>query len=70
MIDPIDLAVGILEECKRFSTDALTKYIHKSSMFQSDITLGEVDRLHQKIDIVIKELRRGKESHPLQPPSP
>lgn len=56
-IDPIPLAISMLEDCDRFACDALTKYIHKIHMWQTDLKIDDVDEHQQKIRIVIKRLK-------------
>jgi len=65
--EKMELVVDILNQCKRFSTDALTKYIHKINIFQTDLSLDEVHVLHQKIDIVLGELGANTDRQDIHP---
>jgi len=56
-LDPITLAISMLEDCDRFACDALTKYVHKIDIFQTDLSLDQVYEHQQKIRITIDLLR-------------
>ena len=52
-----EIVIDILNQCKRFRTDALMKYAHKVGIFQTDLNVDQVNQLHQKIDIVLERLK-------------
>lgn len=60
LTDSIPLAISMLEECDRWACHALTKYIHKINMLETELSLDDVDAHQQKIRIVIKKLRGGE----------
>ena len=57
LTDPLPLAISMLEECDRWACEALTKYIHKISLFETGLNIDDVYVHQQKIRIVIKKLR-------------
>ena len=57
LVDTLLLAISMLEDCDRFACDALTKYVHKVTMFQTDLSIDQVYEHQQKIRIVIKKLK-------------
>lgn len=57
LVDTLLLAVSMLEDCDRFACDALTKYAHKTHMFQTDLSLDQVYEHQQKIRAVINKIK-------------
>ena len=56
ILDPIPLAISMLEECDRWAASALSKYIHKEHILQTDLGVDTVYEHQQKIRIVIDKL--------------
>ena len=57
LADPLPLAISMLEECDRWACEALSKYIHKIGMFETELSVNDVYVHQQKIRIVLKKLR-------------
>ena len=49
--------LAFLSEADRFAGEALVKYIHKPSMFATELSIDDVYNFQQKVDIIRKMIK-------------